>query len=435
MQSKILKNGTQLIQIPITGTKAVTVFALFPVGSRYEMPQVAGASHFVEHMIFKGTPKRPEAVHITRELDRVGAQYNAFTNKEYTGYYIKIDSKKQQLAFELLNDMLFHSTFSAEEVEKEKGAIMEELHMYEDDPGAAADLQLDRLMFHDHTLGVDIVGSEKTVKGITRDELFAYYRSHYAPGNMILVVAGDVNKKKLPTFLRPFLAEAKDAASWPLTFYKKNLQRFVFAPAVALADRMVVTQRTVDQAKVIMGFPGLPLNHSQQFVARLLLSILGGGMSSRLFVEVREKRGLAYSVSAGQNNFRDTGAVFIEAGLDPKRLGEAYQVILAELHKLKTELVSEEELQNAKHGLSGRLALRLEDSLSQAEWAAKQLMFHGKIMTYHNYLQALKKVTALQIKKLANQWFDLNSIFISAVGPFTKDEFRRSLEENFRSAS
>ncbi len=423
MQPKILKNGIRLIHLPLKGTKATTVLALFPVGSRYEESQLAGASHFVEHMLFKGTLKRPESVHITRELDSVGAQYNAFTGKEYTGYYVKVDSKKQQLAFDLLNDIIFHSTFPAEEVEKEKGAIVEELHMYDDDPGAAADLQFDRLVFRNHALGIDIGGSSETVKAISRDELFHYYETHYVPSSMILVVAGDVRKNKLVTLLKPFVLEQNKVPAVKPNFYKKNLRRFAFTGNIPTLERIAVSERKLDQAKIIIGFPGVAYNNSSQYTAKILLSILGGGMSSRLFVEVREKRGLAYSVSAGQSSFRDTGVVSIDAGLDPTRLGEAYQVILSELNKLKTELVSEQELKNAKNGIMGRLALKLEDGLAQADFAGKQFLFNEEILSYQQYLRALKKVTPAQIKKLANQLFNLDSLYISAVGPFTKDQF------------
>ncbi|MBI5729300.1 MAG: insulinase family protein, partial [Candidatus Magasanikbacteria bacterium] len=202
-----LKNGITLISVPLQGTRAATVLAMFPVGSRYETRHLSGAAHFVEHMLFKGTLKRPEAIDISRALEAVGADYNAFTNKDYTGYYVKIAGDKQEIAYDLLSDMLYHSVLAAEEVEKEKGAIVEELRMYKDNPSMAVDMLADQLNFGDTPLGWDIGGTERTVRGLSREDLFRYYQKHYSPKNMVLVVAGDVRSAQIKKLTAAFIAK------------------------------------------------------------------------------------------------------------------------------------------------------------------------------------------------------------------------------------
>ena len=335
-----LKNGITLIQAPLVGAKALTIMAMFPVGSRYETKKISGASHFVEHMMFKGTKKRSTHLEISRELDAIGAEYNAFTSKDYTGYYVKTGEVNTEKAFDWLADIIFNSKFDADEIEKEKGVIVEELRMYDDNPLMAVDNLFERAMFgDDHPLGWDVGGTADSVRGVSREELWTHYKNHYLPGNMVLVVAGKINNKKLNKALKPFQsvnsplgrgrparnALACEAGGGGLA---NDFTKFVW-PRAALTQekRTMVLEKKLDQAQVIMGFPGLHYNSPDKFAASVLLNILGGGMSSRLFVEVREKRGLAYMVNAGSTAFRDVGSAHIQAGLDPSRLADAVKVI------------------------------------------------------------------------------------------------------------
>ncbi len=433
-----LQNGLNLITIPLKGTKATTVLVLLPVGSRYETKKISGVSHFVEHMMFKGTAKRPTALDITRELESVGAEFNAFTGKEYTGYYVKIDGTKQELAFDLLSDMLFNSRMDEAEMTKEKGVIVEELHMYEDNPTMFINLMFDRLLFGDCPLGWDEGGSASSVNGLNREELNDYYKSAYEPQNMILVVAGAIDQKKLKKLVEKYYAQQKNFKAGRLRpdglrraekkRTKNSFEKFVFPKTkIKLVDRVMVQERKVDQAHMILGFPGLDHNHPKRHALGLMTHILGGGMSSRLFMEVREKRGLAYMVHSANGSFRDIGMNYVRAGLDPARLLEALQVIKAELQKMATAGVTGRELRDAKSNISGRLALSMEESNAQAEWYAKQFWFMKKIETPEAVLKKIKKVTAKEVQAIAKEIFAFDLMRLAVIGPVKKEEVMKML--------
>lgn len=423
-----LKNGITLITAPVKGTMATTVLCLFPVGSRYEGKKINGVSHFVEHMMFKGTLKRPSAQDISRVLEAAGADYNAFTNKDYTGYYVKIDASRQELAYNLLSDMIYNSKMDEAEMTKEKGAIVEELRMYKDNPTMAIDMLFDNLVFGDHPLGWDIGGSADTVRGLTRQELFNYYQNHYSPKNMVLVVAGKIDNK-LKKYLQYFVTQKAPAKAEGPAYYKNHFVKFNWTTApVPLANRVAVEQRKLDQAHLILGFCGLPNNHPGRYAATILFNILGAGMSSRLFVEVREKRGLAYMVRAGATSYRDTGVCYVQAGLDPARLGEAIKVIKGELARIADEPVTAAELNDAKSSIAGRLALSMEDSSGQAEWFARQFLFATKMETPEGLIKKLNKVTIAEVQKMAKQFFSWNNVRVAVIGPLEKDKVVKMVE-------
>lgn len=418
-----LKNGITLITAPVKGTHATTVLALFPVGSRYENEKLSGASHFVEHMLFKGTPTRPAAVDISKTLEQYGADYNAYTHKEYTGYYVKIDGAKQHVAFELLSDMIFNSVIDEAEVEKEKGAIVEELRMYQDNPLMDIDLLSDQIVFGDNQLGWDIGGSEKTVRGISRAELWKYYRENYSPKNMVLVVAGNINQKELKKNIAFFEKHKAPREALPGSFYKKNYNPFKWSTkALPLEKRVQVKQKPVDQAQVVISFPGIRSHHPDRYALGLLLNILGSGMSSRLFIEVRERRGLAYMVRSGSASFRDVGVAYVQAGLDPARLPEALKVIKHEIEKIAKEPVSKEELTKAKTNVAGRMALGMEDSSNQAEWYAKYQLFSPKILTHDQVLKKYQGVTREQIQRVAKKLLRWSEMRLAVIAPQSKEE-------------
>lgn len=420
-----LKNGLNFVHIPMLGTRAVTVLILFPVGSRFEDKKISGASHFVEHMMFKGTKKRPDYLEISRELDAVGADFNAFTYKDYTGYYVKVDSGKAELAFDLLSDIVFNSTLSAVEVEKEKGVIVEELRMYEDNPTMAIDLLFDAAMFGDHPLGWDVGGNADTVRGMSQADLLSYYKKYYSPSNAVLVVAGNLEKKKLNKLLNKFsvIEGEKRNVAW------NKYVKFDWNKKANLSERVKVQNRKIDQAHMIMGFPGLDYKNKKRYVAAVLLNILGGGMSSRLFVEVREKRGLAYMVRAGMASYKDCGAVQIQAGLDPIRLEEALKTINTEIKKIVSESVKKRELEDAKNNLIGRLALASEDSSGEAERAAKQFWFSSKVEDFSETKRKIKAVTAVQVQRVAKELFDFSHMRLAVIGPLEKEVVLKMLEK------
>lgn len=411
------------MKIPQKGTKSVTVLALFPVGSRYETRENSGASHFVEHMLFKGTQKRPLATDVSRTLDALGADYNAYTSKDSTGYYVKIAAEQQEIAYDILSDIIYHSTFVAEEIEKEKGAIVEELRMYRDNPSMAIDMLFDSLVFGDTPLGWDIGGTNETVRGMTRDHLYRHYQSHYSPKNMVLVIAGSFTPR-LEKKLREYFENKKaPKESFNLSYYKSSFTPFSWPKKVLpVEERILVEEKKLDQAHLILGFQGLENDHSDRYVASILLNILGVGMSSRLFVEVREKRGLAYMIRAGSTSYREIGLQHIQAGLDPSRLKEALQVIKAEVMRIAAEPVTQQELDNAKSNLAGRLSLSLEDSSTQAEWYGKQFLFHKKMETPEEVIKELKEVTIKDVLRVAKQYFKWEEMRLSVIGPLPKDE-------------
>lgn len=419
-----LKNNITLIRVPVKGTTAVTVLAMFPVGSRYEDKKVLGISHFVEHLLFKGTLKRPTTLDISRALDAVGAHYNAFTSKEFTGYYVKIAGKKQEIAYDILSDILFNSQFKAEEIEKEKGAIVEELRMYRDNPLMDIETQFESLLFGDTPLGWDIGGSDQTVRGITRDDLWLYYQKHYSPKNMILVLAGDVEKNKTKSLLKYFGEQTAPKDALPLSYYKKNYTKvFVAQKTLTLAERVAVKKKAVDQSQVIIGFPGFETNHADRYALSVLSTILGGGMSSRLFIEVRERRGLAYMVRSSIGTYRETGTFYVQAGLDPARIREAYKVIKDEFNKIIDTPVHAKELEDAKNNIAGSLALQMEDSHAQANWFAEKFLFASKMETYEQVVRQLKEVTIQDVQRVARKVLDFRKMRIAAIGSFDKAKF------------
>lgn len=416
-----LKNGINLLRVPVKGAQSVTVLALFPVGSRYETKEFSGASHFVEHMIFKGTEKRPFATDISKLLDALGADYNAFTGKDYTGYYIKIASDKQEIAYDILSDIMYHSTFNADEIEKEKGAIVEELRMYLDNPVMAIDILFDTALFGDTPLGWDIGGTPETVRALTRKQLYDYYKSHYSPKNTALAVVGDIKPKAIKNLIKHFDIKWDQKNSYDVNYHKKNFQPFFWPKkTLPISSRVIVQQKKSDQVNLILGFPGLPNEHPDRYVAAVLINILGSGMSSRLFVEVREKRGLAYSIRSGSIYYRDVGAYYVQAGLDPARLLEAMQVIKAEIKRIAEEPVTEEELENAKSNIAGRFALGFEDSYNQANWYAKQFLFDKKVETPEQSIKHINKVTIEDVKRLAAQIFVMDELRAAVIGPLPK---------------
>ncbi|HSR89163.1 MAG TPA: pitrilysin family protein [Candidatus Udaeobacter sp.] len=416
-----LKNGITLVKVPVAGSKAVTLMAMFPVGSRYEHKKISGVSHFLEHMLFKGTKKRPTHLEISRELDAIGAEYNAFTSKDYTGYYVRTGEVNTEKAFDWLADITFNSKLDAAEIEKEKGVIVEELRMYDDNPLMAVDNLFERTIFGEtHPLGWDIGGTADSVRGLSREDLLSYYQKFYLPSNMVLVVAGKINNKKLPKLIKLFEV---NKSSDKKTELKSGFEKFIWKKeSLPLADRLAVSEKKLDQAQVIIGFPGLAYNDPDRYALAVLLNILGGGMSSRLFVEVREKHGLAYMVNAGSGSFRDVGIATIQAGLDPSRLGAAFKVIKEELIKIKEKSVSAKELADSKNNISGRTELSMEDSSAQAQWFAKQFWFADKMQTYEQVTARIKKVTAADVKRLANKVFDLDAAHVAVIGPMSKEK-------------
>jgi predicted Zn-dependent peptidase len=405
-QKRILANGLTVITAPLRETQTVTALLLVRAGARYEHKKNNGISHFLEHMMFKGTTKRPSTLVLSRELDSVGADYNAFTAKDHTGYYIKVNAEKLELALDLLSDMIFNSTFAAGEIKREKGVIIEEINMYNDNPLMSIEDRVEELIFFGQKLASWPGGTKKSVQGLNRADMLAYLNKFYQASNMVLTLAGKLSTRDLKMVDKYFgLAPAK----------KRQIKILPFVSRQKAARNKTVIKET-DQLQIALGWPAFGYQQEASHAAYLLATILGGNMSSRLFTEVREKRGLAYYVRAVNNVYEDTGCIVIQAGLDKKRWQEAVTVILEEIKKIKREGVTSEELKRAKEFLKGKLAIDLEDSSHLAEWYGRQELLVGKILQPEERIKKIFKVKKIEIQGVAKKIFSQNKLNLAIIG-------------------
>lgn len=411
-QKKVFKNGTRFLTAPIAGTEATTLLALYKVGSRYETKEVNGISHFIEHMMFKGTKKRPETLDISRDLDSVGAEYNAFTSRDHTGYYIKIEQDKIKLALDILSDMLTNSKFEEKEIRRESGVISEEIRMYEDNPLMLIEDLLEETLFGDHPLGWKISGDVATVKSFDRKKMIGYRDNYYQPNNLALCLAGKFKEKDVALVEKYFGISG--------TKVRPDFKKFVF-PAKETKPKIKVHFKETEQAQLALGFPGYSYSDPKVYALQLLGIILGGYMSSRLFISIREKRGLCYFIKSFTNIYEDTGNLVIQSGLDKTRITSAIGAIFEELDKVVRNGVTSEELDRAKDCIKGRLILALEDSSHVADWYAKQELLTGEILTPEEKLKKVFAVTAGDIKKVAGEVLHKNRMGVALIGPF-RDE-------------
>lgn len=418
-----LKNGIRAFLIPVEGTQATTVLVMAKVGSRYETAALNGASHFIEHMMFKGSTALPSPAHVSRALDAIGAEYNAYTSKEYTGYYIKSDAAHTQFAIQTLYDMNFDSLYNVEEMDRERGVIIEEINMYEDSPTRHIDELLERVMFSGNSLGWDIAGSPETMRTMTRTDVMQFRDQHYTSERMTIAVAGKVTAETEAwlnaTFGKVESTQASDG----------------YAPFAGFGRHAIppieMQQKATEQVHVGIGFPGLAYGDARMDVMRVLSTILGGNMSSRLFMSVREQGGLAYRITCTHSAFEDTGVTAILAGLDKTRLSEAMDRIFAELTDLIQHGPTEEELARTKANLRGRILLSLEDSSSRAEWYASQALFAAKVPSPEERIAAIAGVTAAQVQALAREVFDRQRMTLSYIGPETDPDAIRATLPSF----
>jgi len=408
-QSYILKNGATIHLVPQNDTQSVTGLIMFPVGSRYEPEKLSGVSHYVEHLMFKGTKKRKNTLVLTREIDRLGAEYNAFTGKEYTGYYIKTDAQYSEVTIDILADMLFNSTFDPKEMEREKGPIIEELRMYNDNPMMNIDNIFEDLLFAGCPLGRDIGGTEKHVRSYKRPDVLAFKKKYYQPKNMHVIVAGKIDEKTQE------LVETYFGAGRNYGPVARSYKPFCFGPE-AKKNRIAVQKKNTDQAQLMLGFPGFSYTSKHNAAASVLNTILGGSMSSRLFIQIRERRGLAYMVRSGAEQFRDTGYLYVRAGLEAKNINKAIKVIRQEIEKIIEKGVSVRELKNAKTHIRGALTLALEDSSAQANWYAKQVLFQKKVVAPEKKLEKIDRVTRKDVQDLARRVYKFNRMRVAVIG-------------------
>lgn len=407
-----LRNGTRLIVAPMNDTRTFTVLVLFKVGSRYETKNINGISHYIEHLMFKGTKKRLNTLAISKELDGYGAEYNAFTGKDYTGYYVKINAEKKEKAMEILSDMLHNSKFDEKELNRERNVIIEEIHMYRDNPMMHIEDLIEMEIFSGSPLGWPIAGDEGSMAKISRAEIIKFFKEQYIPRNTVVIMAGNMGSADPQSLAEQYFAMTKSSAA--AKDFAKFHNRF--------SRKIKVEYKDTGQYQLALAFPGLKYKDPMMPAANLLCNILGRTMSSRLFIKVRERKGLAYFVRAENSPYEDTGAIIVRAGLNKSNLALAIKTILAELSALKNKGVTAEELARAKDNVKGHTILSLEESSEIAGWLGKQELLKGEILTLEEIFARLGKVTADDIGKLANQIFNLNKMSVACIGPMEDGE-------------
>jgi len=413
-----LKNKVNVILVPQVDARSVITLVMYPVGSRYEAEKMSGVSHYVEHLMFKGTKKRKNTLILTREIDRLGAEYNAFTGKEYTGYYIKTGVDFTDVSMDILSDMVFNSTFDPKEMEREKTVIVEEIKMYNDNPLMNIDNIFEELMYKGCPLGMDIAGTEKHVLGYKVPDVLAYRDKYYQPSNITLVVAGAVNDQT-KLHIENYFGKQKDSKR-----VSKSFKPGVFGSS-SIKNRISVQKRKTDQAQMMLGWPGFSYTDIKENIFSSVMStILGGSMSSRLFIQIRERRGLAYMVRSSAENFRDTGHFFVRVGLDAKNINKAIFVIQKECLKIAQKGVTKQELLDAKTHIRGSLTLSLENSSAQAHWYAGQSMFMNEISNPEDRLKMVEEVTNDDIKSIANKIFKMDKMRVAIIGDVDKDNVK-----------
>lgn len=409
---KVLKNGLRVITVPMKDNPTVTVLVLVEAGSKYETKKVNGISHFLEHMCFKGTVKRPKGVDISKELDALGSQYNAFTAQEYTGYYAKSDAKHFSRILDLVSDIYLNSTFPEAEMQKEKGVIIEEINMYEDMPQRHVQDLMMRLLYGDTPAGWNIAGEKKNILEMKREDFVKYKGEHYLPEATVLVVAGQVTEKEVLTEVNKIFEKVPSGQKGK----KEKVKEKQTKPEV------LVKFKKTDQTHFVLGARTYGLFDKKNPTLSVLGGILGGGMSSRLFVKLREEMGVGYYVRAYNDVYTDHGFFQISAGVDNKRINEVIRAVLEECKKLKNEKVSEEELNKVKECLIGNMKLSLESSDDIANFYGGQELLKREMLSAEEKAKEIRKVTAEQIQTLAKNIFKNEGLNLALIGPFSEEK-------------
>ncbi len=410
-QKTTLNNGLRVITSIMPYMRSVSICFFIGVGSRYETDTQAGISHFIEHLCFKGTPKRPTANEISAAIEGMGGILNGGTDKELTTYWSKVAQPYFPLALEVLTDMLLHAKFDPLDIERERQVIIEEINMTKDSPSQQVNLLIDELLWPGHPLGRDIAGNKESMAAITRDMIFDYRGTKYLPTNTVVTIAGNIQHQEAVTAVSQAVATWTNEQPHPeYEAYKEQTN-----------PKLRIERRDSEQAHLCLGLPGLPLLHPKRFALDLLNVILGEGMSSRLFTEIRDKLGLAYSIHSYADHFLDSGSITIYAGVEPKNLAVAIKAILEQLSRLK-EPAPESELSKAKELAKGRLLLSMEDTRNVAGWMGGQEILTKNILSIDQVVSIIDAINTAELKELAQELFVSNQLRLAIVGPVTGEE-------------
>ena len=411
-----LSNGIRLLTAPVPQAKSVSCFVMFAAGARYEEREESGIAHFAEHMFFKGTERRPTARDIATEIDGIGGEFNAFTGKEYTGYYVKCAAETRDIALDVLVDMLRNSRFDPKEIDREKGVIVEEMNMYFDTPRDFIGGVYENLLYGDQPLGRDIIGTKETVRAATRDTFTSFIDRWYRPERTVVGLGGLIGDG-LADRLEELLGSSEARPT--------GLPEPVVIPANGSSVRVHTKQS--DQAHIVLGARSYPLGHPDRYVLQLAATVLGGGMSSRLFTEVRERRGLAYYVFGTNQSYTDAGSLYAQAGVDINRIDDAVTTIAAELRRIAGEPVPAGELEKARAFAKGRFVLGLESPHGTIMFGLRREVLQGAAEEPEDVLAGLDAVTGEDVQRVAEDVLG-GRLHLAVIGPFDDAErFERLL--------
>ncbi len=404
-------NGLRLITDPMPYTRSVCVAFFIGTGSRYETETEAGTSHFIEHLCFKGTERRPTSKEISETIEGVGGILSGGTDKELTTFWCKVASPYLSLVLDVLTDLLRHSKFEPEEVERERQIIIEEINRSLDLPQHRVDMLIDELLWPEQPLGRDVAGSKETVTALARQQILDYFSSHYLPNNTVISVAGDIQQGEVIDVVHQAFVDWSKGES-PIPLPADNHQE---------TPRLHIEPKDTEQVHLCLGLKGVSFFHPDRFCLDLLNVILGEGMSSRLFINIRDRRGLAYDIHSYVSHFRDSGSMIVYAGVQTEKVESALGAILNELSQLKND-IPEAELTKAKELSKGRLLLRMEDSRSVAGWSGVQEILLGKVLSVDEVLSQIDAITTEDLKRIARELFITEKLNLAIVGPVSKEE-------------
>ncbi len=414
-----LKNGLRIITVPQKSTQAVTVLALVGTGSKYETKDISGISHFLEHMYFKGTKKRPNPIVVSETLDKIGGIYNAFTSEEYTGYFAKVAAPHFETALDWVSDIFLNSTLKKEEIKKEKGVIIEEINMRCDNPMLHIQSLWGNLLYGDQPAGWDIAGTKETVNSVTRKKLSDYMKKQYVASNTIVCISGNVSNATAVKKAKKYFAKIRKAEPLESLPVKDEQSE----------PKLLLNFRKTDQAHLYLGVRAYNLSHPKRYSQQVLSVILGGMMSSRLFIKIREKMGAAYYVATDSSANPDTGYLAVRAGVDGKKIEKVILAILQEFKKISREKVSPKELKKAKDCIKGKTALLLEASDAQASFYTAQELLEKRIFTLKQVFNRIDKVSSADILETAKDIFKTEQLNLAIIGPFKdKKKFNKLLK-------
>lgn len=408
----ILKNGLRIITAPMKDTQTATIFVMVGVGSRYEKDNERGLSHFIEHMMFKGTKKRPNTQIIANDLDAIGGEFNAFTGKTATGYYAKSDAKHLDKIIDVISDMYLNSKLEAKEINKERGTILQELNMYEDLPMRSVEDVYENLLYGEQKLGKTILGTKETIGSVKRKDFVDYIKRFYLAEDTVVCVAGKIDEEATIRKIEKIFTRMNQGK-------KEDFQRVVEKQKT---PQIKIKNKKTDQTHLVLGVRAYEENHKDKYVMSLLSVILGGNMSSRLFINVREKQGLAYYIHTGEETYQDVGHLETSAGVEHTNLEKAISTIMKEYKKISSKEVSLVELNKAKDYIKGKAVMGLESSSAVASFLVSQELTDKKILTPAQIFEKIDKVTPADILRVAKDIFKNEKLNLAIIGPHKKNK-------------